>query len=250
MLTPEQLGLPNEVKFCKKCVVSNQRPSSTVEFSNVNKKSTIHFDDEDVCSACRYHEQKDHEIDWESRQQQLLDLLDRHRSDYGSYDVVTPGSGGKDSTYVTHVLKYKYGMHPLTVTWPPNMHTDIGRKNYEAWLNCGFDNLCFSPNRKLHRLLTREAFLNLLHPFQPFILGQKQIGPKIASRFDIKLVMYGEGQAEGGTKIKESQKPTMDPKYYSKPEAERHNLVLGGKSTAELLKMDIRIHDLEPYMPI
>jgi len=27
-------GLPSEVKFCKKCVISNQRPSSTVEFKN------------------------------------------------------------------------------------------------------------------------------------------------------------------------------------------------------------------------
>ena len=27
-------GLPNEIKFCKSCVISNQRPSSTVEFKN------------------------------------------------------------------------------------------------------------------------------------------------------------------------------------------------------------------------
>ena len=30
-------GLPAEVKFCKKCVISNQRPSSTVEMKNKNK---------------------------------------------------------------------------------------------------------------------------------------------------------------------------------------------------------------------
>jgi len=27
-------GLPEEIKFCKKCVISNQRPSSTIEFKN------------------------------------------------------------------------------------------------------------------------------------------------------------------------------------------------------------------------
>ena len=27
-------GLPSKVKYCKKCVISNQRPSSTVEFKN------------------------------------------------------------------------------------------------------------------------------------------------------------------------------------------------------------------------
>ena len=31
-------GLPKEVQFCKKCVMSNQRPSSTVEFKNLDKK--------------------------------------------------------------------------------------------------------------------------------------------------------------------------------------------------------------------
>ena len=27
-------GLPEEVKFCKKCVMSNQKPNSTIEFKN------------------------------------------------------------------------------------------------------------------------------------------------------------------------------------------------------------------------
>ena len=35
----------------------------------------------------------------------------------GSYDCIVSGSGGKDSVKVAHILKYKYGMHPLTVTW-------------------------------------------------------------------------------------------------------------------------------------
>ena len=38
-------GLPEEVKFCKKCVISNQRPSSTVEFksNSTDKKDGIEF---------------------------------------------------------------------------------------------------------------------------------------------------------------------------------------------------------------
>ena len=42
----------------------------------------------------------------------------------------------------------------------------------------GLDNILFTPNGKLHRYLTKLA-LNLLHPFQPFIIGQRIIGPKI-----------------------------------------------------------------------
>lgn len=243
-------GLPQEVKFCKKCVVSNQRPSSTVEFKNKNKKDAIHFDEEGVCSACRYHEKKYGEIDWDDRLKSLEKLLDRHRSTDGSYDVIVPGSGGKDSTYVSHVLKYKYGMHPLTVTWPPNLYTDIGRQNFDAWLDSGMDNITISPNRSVHRRLTREAFLNILHPFQPFILGQKQVGPKIALKYGVKLIMYGESQAEGGTNMDEAFNPVMDPKYYSVPRAEQGNIRLAGYAIPELLEKGFDKGDFQVYTPV
>ena len=35
--------------------------------------------------------------------------------------------------------------------------------------------------------LTRLAFENLLHPFQPFIFGQKSLPPKLAVLHDIPL---------------------------------------------------------------
>ena len=243
-------GLPSKVQFCKNCVISNQRPSSAVEFKNRNDKETIVFDANGLCSACRYHEQKYNKIDWENREKELLALLDRHRSNNGSYDVIVPGSGGKDSMYVSHILKNKYGMHPLTVTWPPNMYTDIGRENFEAWLNSGVDNITFSPNRAVHRKLTREAFINLLHPFQPFILGQKQIGPKIARKYGVKLIMYGESQAEGGNQIEEAYNPVMNPQYYAAETADLRNLRLGGLSFEELLDKGFKESDLKPYLPV
>ena len=48
------------------------------------------------------------------------------------------------------------------------------------------------------------AYENLLHPFQPFILGQKYFAPKIADRFNIPLVFYGENEAEYGNPIDEN----------------------------------------------
>ena len=53
-------GLPEKVYFCKKCVISNQRPSTTIEQKhNINtKKEVIKFTDE-ICDACRAKEQKD-----------------------------------------------------------------------------------------------------------------------------------------------------------------------------------------------
>ena len=52
-------GLPEEIKFCKKCIISNQRPSSSVEFkSQNNQKKGIVFDKNGICDACNYNEIK------------------------------------------------------------------------------------------------------------------------------------------------------------------------------------------------
>src|SRR3989338_3891159 len=124
-------NLPEKVVFCKRCVMSNQRPASTPEFKHSPDIAhvTLCIDDEGVCDACRYAEHKE-EIAWKKREEELSKLLDRHRRNDGHYDCIVPGSGGKDSVYAAHVLKYKYGMHPLTVTWPPMIYTQIGYKNF------------------------------------------------------------------------------------------------------------------------
>lgn len=189
---------PQEVKFCKRCVVSNQRPRIT-------------FDENGVCSACHYAYQKHHVIDWAEREKMLIDLLDRHRSKDGKYDCVVPCSGGKDSGYVAHQLKYKYGMHPLTVTWAPHIHTDIGWQNYISFKDSGFDNILVFPNGILHRKLSRLAFELWGDHFKVFGLGQKAIAFHIAVKFRIPLVFYGEsGEVEYGGSVKNIDKPFED----------------------------------------
>lgn len=244
-------GLPSKVLFCKHCVISNQRPSSTVEFKHTkdDKKSTIGFDDDGVCDACRYQEIKAAQIDWERRENALIETLAKYRRNDGGYDVIVPGSGGKDSAYTSHILKYKYGMNPLTVTWAPHKYTDIGWKNFEDWIHVGgLDNILFTPNGRLHRYLTRQAFLNLLHPFQPFIVGQRIIGPLMAAKFGVKLVMYGENQAEYGNDPNENFKPTMDRKFFSIGDPK--DMVLGGKSVRDIMaETEFTLNDFAPYIP-
>lgn len=250
--TPQAFyGLPAEVKFCKRCTISNQRPSSVVEFKNrpSDKKPTIEFDADGVCSACRFADIKE-KVDWKAREERLLELCAKHRSKDGRYDCIIPGSGGKDSAFTSHLLKYKYGMNPLTVTWAPHKYTEIGFRNLQSWIHAGLDNMLYSPNGKLHRLLTRLAFENLVHPFQPFIIGQRLIGPRFSAMYGVPLVFYGENQAEYGNNIAENDRPTMDPSFYvEKPDLE--TLTLGGLSVAELMKQHgIDKRDLNPYLPV
>ena len=243
-------GLPNEVKFCTRCVISNQRPSSTAEFQHTkdSKKHAINFDDEGVCDACRVAEQKNNHINWEDRERQLKELCDRFRKHDGSYDCLVPGSGGKDSFYTAHMLKYKYGMHPLTVTWAPHIYTDWGWKNFQSWLHAGFDNILVTPNGRVHRLLTRLAVENLLHPFQAFILGQKNVAPRLAVLHNIPLVFYGENEAEYGNPILDSQGAKRDWSYFTS--ADKSKTFVSGTSMEDLGKyFGLDDNDLSPYMP-
>ena len=251
---PEKLeakyGLPEQVVFCKRCVMSNQRPGSSIEFKHGvdHQHQTLHFDDEGVCDACRLAEQKER-IDWDAREQDLLKLLDHHRRNDGGYDCILPGSGGKDSAYAAHVLKYKYGMHPLTVTWPPILYTDIGWQNFKDWIEVGgFDNVSFKPNGRIQRLLTRLSFENLLHPFQTFIIGQKNLAPKLALAHRVPLVVFGENEAEYGNPIADSASSLRDKSYYAMEDLSE--IRLGGVSIPELIeKYEVELSDLTPYLP-
>jgi N-acetyl sugar amidotransferase len=243
-------GLPREVKFCKKCVISNQRPNSAVEYKHTkeSKKDTIHFDEEGVCDACRVAEEKHYKIDWTLREKQLVELCNKYRKTDGSYDCLVPGSGGKDSFYAAHVLKYKYGMHPLTVTWAPHIYTTWGWHNFQAWINAGFDNFLCTPNPRTHRLLTRLAVENMFHPFQPFIFGQKSLAPKMALLHDIQLIFYGENEAEYGNPIQDTGTAKRDWKYFTSDN--RDEVYLGGVSLRSLEEdFGVEPVELRPYMP-
>jgi len=247
-------GLPVGVKFCKRCVFSNQKPSSTPEFLySLNKEKTgLRIDEEGICDACRYAEIKNRNINWEEREKELLQLLDKYRRRDGNYDVLVPGSGGKDSVKAAHTLKYKYGMHPLTATWSPHIYTEVGLRNFRRWLEVGgFDNVSFNPNGRMHRLLTRLAVVNLFHPFQPFVLGQKILAPKIAIKFGIKLVFFGDNTAERGSPIGENYTPANLDKYYVVDKLDPSKIFLGGISIQRLVsEYRLKLNDLDSYLPL
>jgi N-acetyl sugar amidotransferase len=243
-------GLPDSVLFCSRCVISNQRPNSTVEHRHTSKskKTTINFDKNNVCDACKVADQKQDDVDWEERRRELHTLCDKYRSRNGSYDCLVPGSGGKDSFYQSWMLKYEFGMSPLTTTWAPHIHTEWGWRNFDRWIHSGFDNYLLTPNGRVKRLITRLAVENLFHPFQPFIFGQKSLAPKIAKKFDIPLIFYGENEAEYGNPIADSTSAQRDYSFFSTNKDS--DIYLGGTSIASLREdYGVRSVDLDVYRP-
>ena len=242
-------GFPEKIKICIKCSISNQRPNSAVEMKNKNKdKKTIAFNEEGVCSACSFNSDKK-SIDWKEREKKLFELLEPYRSEDGSYDVLVPSSGGKDSAFAAHVLKYKYKMNPLAITWAPNMFTRAGWNNFNSLTRVGgVDSFLYTPNGKLHRYLTKLAFKNLGHPFQPFVHGQKVVGPKMAQKFGIKLIMYGENQAEYGNPLEGNKDPFMKPDFFTIDNP--LDMILGGEKVEEIINnTEFTLNDFAPYIP-
>ena len=190
-------SLPQAVKFCSRCVMSNQRPRIT-------------FDENGVCSACNFSDEKKL-FDWGLREKELIELCDQHRKSNGEYDVIVPCSGGKDGSFVAHQLKYKYNMNPLTVTWAPLIPTPIGQKNLRSFIQSGFTNLLGTPDGQVVKKLTRLSTKFIGDPFQPFIYGQANFPIQIAVNFNISLVMYGEnGEVEYGGDMSTAYKPNKD----------------------------------------
>jgi N-acetyl sugar amidotransferase len=243
-------GLPKKVKFCRRCVISNQRPNSAVEYKHTHetRKETINFDEDGVCDACHFAARKHREIDWSDREKQLRELCDKHRKHDGSYDCILPGSGGKDSFFASHILKTKYGMHPLTVTWAPHVYTDWGWKNFQSWIHAGHDNYLMTPNARVHRLLTRLSTELLFHPFQSFMFGQKALAPKMSLLFNIPLVFYGENEAEYGNAIADTETAKRDWSYFTAEDPSK--IFLGGVSVHDLkTNFGVDQNDLQPYLP-
>ncbi|MBI2236397.1 MAG: N-acetyl sugar amidotransferase [Magnetospirillum sp.] len=246
---PTRYGLPGEVRFCRRCIISNQRPNSVAEYANKPgaSKTTIAFDGDGVCDACKAADHKA-AINWQDRERELVELCDKHRRTDGHYDCVVPGSGGKDSFYAAHLLKFKYGMHPLTVTWAPHIYTPWGWENFQRWLHAGFDNVLTTPNGRVHRLLTRLSTEILFHPFQSFIIGQKSIAPKMSVLHNIPLVFYGENEAEYGNPVADNQSAKRDWQYFAG--SDKSSITLSGVSVADLKgEFGIDEAELQPYMP-
>jgi hypothetical protein len=105
-----------------------------------------------------------------------------------------------------------------------------------------------TPHGRIHRLLTRLAVEVIFHPFQPFILGQKSIAPKMSALYGIPLVFYGENEAEYGNPVSDNSSATRDWTYFTATDPDK--IHLSGVSVGDLKRhFGFEDNDLVPYLP-
>lgn len=171
------------MEYCKKCVMPDTRPGSI-------------FDTEGVCQACRNFEKRK-TVDWEKRREELARLCDKYRRTDGHYDCIVPVSGGKDSHFLTYILKEKMGMNPLLIcVADPFTHTAAGiynLKNMGESFNC--DIIVFNMSIDLFRRVTKIGFEDRGEPLRFIESAIYTVPFKYAVAFNIPLIVFGENAA-------------------------------------------------------
>lgn len=150
-----------------------------------------------LCTACLAHDARA-QINWESRREDLIRLLESVKPNSDGYHCVVPSSGGKDSHW--QVLKLlELGVRPLVVTASTCMLTPIGARNIRNLARYA-TTMEITPNLRVRALLNRlglELVGDISWPEHVSIFSTPW---RIAHRMEIPLLFYGENpqNAYGG----------------------------------------------------
>jgi N-acetyl sugar amidotransferase len=133
-------------------------------------------------------------IAWDQRRRAFENVAAHARSKSSGYDCVIPVSGGKDSTWQT-VKCLEFGLRPLCVTWRPPGRTALGERNLRNLVSIGVDHIDYSINPEVERRFMLKTLKHCGSPAIPMHLALFSIPLRIAERFSIPLVVWGENSA-------------------------------------------------------
>lgn len=163
-----------------------------------NAKPTIILDEEGVCSGCRYHESRDaSDVDWEERRETFEQILDEARTmarQRGNHhDCIVPVSGGKDSHFQVWILKKKYGMNPLLVTFNHTYNAPAGVRNLENLVEkSGCDLERFTAGPDSVRRISRHMLETVGDLTWHYHAGIRTYPFQVAVQRNIPLIVWGE----------------------------------------------------------
>jgi hypothetical protein len=174
------------MKYCTKC------------FYPENAKPTIIFDDNGVCSGCNYNQsRKDDDVDWNEREQMFIEILQEAKAlalERGnSHDCIIPVSGGKDSHFQVWLLKEKYKMNPLLVSFNHGFNTRAGLRNLNNLIEkSGCDAVVYTAGKSSVRKISRYMLEKVGDLTWHYHAGIRTLPFKVAVEKNIPLIVWGE----------------------------------------------------------
>lgn len=189
------------MKICAQCILPETFPGIT-------------FNQQGICSHCRQSAGKmvKHEEDKRKYAAKFLELLEQLRQSDShrrrTYDVLMAYSGGKDSTYTLAMLKEKYGLRILAVSFDNGFLAAQAVENIRKVTDeLGVDQIFFKPRWDLLKVIFSTAAKRELYPKKTLERAStictscmaivKTVCLKMAMEQDIPLIGYGwsPGQA-------------------------------------------------------
>lgn len=231
-----QNGPPYDfLQYCTRCCL----PETT---------EGIAFDEMGICKACRSSEEK-MRIDWKERGVQLQEILDKARHESGeNYDCMVPISGGKDSAFQLHVLTRVYGLKPLAVTFSHNWYSETGWDNlWNVLEKLDVDHIMYTPKRSLVNRMAKKSLSMIGDSCWHCHAGIIGFPLKIAAKFGIKLMVYGESPAEFS-----GRDTFFDQKFSSKSAVDIFNIGMSGsirKGPDAMVGEDIEKQEMVMFYP-
>ena len=174
------------MKYCKKCLYPE------------NAKPTIIFDEEGVCSGCNYNKsRKDQDVDWSERKKMFEEIVAEAKAmaiERGnSHDCIIPVSGGKDSHFQVWLLKEKYGMNPLLVSFNHGFNTPAGLRNLNNLIEkSGCDAIVYTAGKDSVRKISRYMLEKVGDLTWHYHAGIRTLPFKVAVEKNIPLIVWGE----------------------------------------------------------
>ncbi len=203
---------------------------------------TIYFDDDGVGNICRNWETKTKEIDWKARASALMKVVEAAKNRDAPYDCILPFSGGKDSTYTLWAIVKKYGMKPLVVSFDHGFYRPKTLEHRtRTFRTLGVDVMTFTPNWKIVKRLMLEALIRKGDFCWHCHAGIFSYPMKMAVKFGIPLIIWGEGGGEYEAYFKYQDLEETDEWKFNR------RIILGmrAEDMAGFIGCDLR--DLEPF---
>lgn len=167
--------------YCKRCLYPANHPYGLI------------FDHEGICSGCRVHEEKD-TLDWNERFEILkrIAAINTRNSTGKGFDCIVPVTGGADSYFIVHTVKYVLGMNPLLVNYNTHYNTKLGIRNLAnlaTIFDCDFIQSTVAP--ALLKRITRHTLNKFGSMYWHVLAGTLTFPVQAAVKFRTPLIIWG-----------------------------------------------------------
>jgi hypothetical protein len=145
--------ISNHRNTCSRCLLSDTYPD-------------IEFNEDNVCNYCIEYEKKEKRGSafLKNRYRAWMErIIERtKRKNKGDYDGLLCYSGGKDSTYLLHILTEEYGLNILAYTYDNTFLSDSAKRNIKRTLGkIKVDHIWYNPGEDFWRKLFSAAFKDI-----------------------------------------------------------------------------------------